>query len=97
MRCRLQSPYNISCIQWTGDNAEDIYRFLGYIPDYAEGNRLILEVMNGSKLARQDLHLNDWVILADGFDSVDCEIVEPDAFEFLYEIKPEPKPIQRCK
>lgn len=71
-----KKPVEIEAIQWTGDNLDEIKKFMGYY-EYAKGN-LIIKTLEGNMLASP----GDYIIKGVKSEFYPCK---PNIFKETYE------------
>ena len=74
-----KKPVEIEAIQWTGDNIDEISKFMNYkLHDYDKFNGLHIYTLEG----RYKASINDWIIKGIVGEFYPCK---PDIFENTYE------------
>ena len=96
MKCRPKMPYDFHCIQWNGNNYDDIVKFLGYEPEVQFLNVLMITVMKGASSVLRGVDLDGWILLYKNSSPLDAEIIAWHDFENMYEVETT-KPKERCR
>jgi hypothetical protein len=78
-----KKPVVIETIQWTGNNIEEIFNFMGKLPEYMEGFKnkdeiLGIQTLEGLMVA----NIGYWIIKGVKGEFYPCK---PDIFEATYE------------
>lgn len=77
----IKKPVEIQAVQWTGDNYDEICKFIGYFPNIIYGSRgpyVVIKTLEGDHHAS----VGDWIIRGVKGEFYPCK---PDIFEQTYE------------
>lgn len=77
----VKKPIEVQAVQWTGDNYDEIYNFIGYYPALINGySGLFLDI--GLYGNEKYVFTGDWIIRGANDEFYPCE---PDIFEQTYD------------